>query len=134
MRGGLFTKADGRVVDEPAVAALLQRRSACKARKDFGAADKIATQLQAMGICYLDQTYEWYTKVTDEASASGASGASSGKPKDAKPSAAHLASKKASGIKKKIKKKKATKTKTPNKTEAALMKSIKKSGAKGLIT
>ena len=79
---------------------------------------------------YLDQTHEWYTKVCDEASASGAVGASSVKPKDAKPSAAHLASKKASGIKKKIKKKVATKSKPKDKTEASMMKSIKKSGAK----
>jgi NRPS condensation-like uncharacterized protein len=81
---------------------------------------------------YLDQTCEWYTKVLEESSASGASGASSGKPKDAKPSAVRLAAKKASCIKKKIKKKKVTpaKTKKPDKTEAALMKSIKKSGAK----
>jgi hypothetical protein len=81
---------------------------------------------------YLDQTYEWYTKVCEEASASGAGGASSVKikPKDAKPSAAHLAAKKASGIKKKIKKKTATKSKAHDRTEASLMKSIKKSGAK----
>ena len=50
MRGGLFTKADDRVVDEPAVSAMLQRRTECKARKDFDAADKIASQLQGMGI------------------------------------------------------------------------------------
>lgn len=50
MRGGLFTKADGRVVDESAVCTLLQRRTACKVRKDFETADQIASQLQAMGI------------------------------------------------------------------------------------
>jgi hypothetical protein len=129
LKGGLYTKADDRDVDVPAISAMLQRRIECKTRKDYGTADTIASQLQAMGICYLDRTLEWYTKAPEETSGGGE--ALGAKPKDSKPSAAHLASKKASGIKKKITKKKApTRIKTPNKAEASLMKSIKKSSGK----
>lgn len=128
LKGGLYTKADDRDVDVPAISTMLQRRIECKTRKDYGTADTIASQLQAMGICYLDRTLEWYTKAPEETSGGEALGA---KPKDSKPSAAHLASKKASGIKKKITQKKApTRIKTPNKAEASLMKSIKKSSGK----
>eukprot|EP00288_Rhodomonas_lens_P019945 CAMPEP_0177692106 /NCGR_PEP_ID=MMETSP0484_2-20121128/1672_1 /TAXON_ID=354590 /ORGANISM="Rhodomonas lens, Strain RHODO" /LENGTH=103 /DNA_ID=CAMNT_0019202793 /DNA_START=95 /DNA_END=403 /DNA_ORIENTATION=+ len=65
-KGGLYTKADKREVDEAGICAMLQQRMAAKAAKNFAAADKIAAQLQAMGICYLDSSREWYTKVVGE--------------------------------------------------------------------
>mmetsp|Transcript_29631 Transcript_29631/g.49928 ORF Transcript_29631/g.49928 Transcript_29631/m.49928 type:complete len:208 (+) Transcript_29631:17-640(+) len=65
-KGGMNTKADSREVDEIAVQDLLASRMEAKASKDYTQADKIALELQSMGICYLDDKKEWYTKVVVE--------------------------------------------------------------------
>lgn len=61
-KGGYNTKADTREVDVANINSLLQRRMDAKARKDYAAADSMALQLQDLGIAYIDEKKEWYTK------------------------------------------------------------------------
>ena len=62
-KGGKRSKADNREVDENAISAMLEERFAAKASKKYTRADAIAAELQGMGICYQDETHEWYTKI-----------------------------------------------------------------------
>ncbi|KAK3238488.1 hypothetical protein CYMTET_51504 [Cymbomonas tetramitiformis] len=61
-KGGVHAKAVDRDVDESAVEALLCKRSKAKLAKKFKVADEIAKNLQELGICYLDEKREWYTR------------------------------------------------------------------------
>lgn len=60
--GGRWVNAVDRVIDESAVAKLLLQRDSSKTAKDYAAADHFASQLQAMGVCYVDESNEWYTR------------------------------------------------------------------------
>jgi len=62
-KGGWNSKADDRAVDEDFIAQRLAVRTEAKAKRDYATADRIASELQTMGICYLDDKKEWYTKV-----------------------------------------------------------------------
>jgi hypothetical protein len=60
--GGLNTAAGTRQVDEQAVVSQLTTRAAAKKKKNYKLADAIAAELQSVGICYLDDKHQWYTK------------------------------------------------------------------------
>jgi len=61
-KGGAHSNAVNRTVDESAVLKFLNERTAAKASKNYAKADEIASALQRMDICYLDETMEWYTR------------------------------------------------------------------------
>jgi hypothetical protein len=65
-KGGYNTKADQREVDVKFVEGQLMKRMEAKKAKDYKLADNIANELQQMGIAYLDDKCEWYTKVIEE--------------------------------------------------------------------
>ena len=65
-KGGANTKADTREVDVAQIEALLTKRTHSKQVKDYALADGTASELQRLGICYIDERKEWYTKVIEE--------------------------------------------------------------------
>jgi len=65
-KGGANTKADTREVDDKYIESLLIKRREAKTKKDYGVADAIANELQAMNVCYIDEKMEWYTKAVSE--------------------------------------------------------------------
>mmetsp|Transcript_23666 Transcript_23666/g.51656 ORF Transcript_23666/g.51656 Transcript_23666/m.51656 type:complete len:243 (-) Transcript_23666:464-1192(-) len=60
--GGAHAKAVNREVDEEEINALLVARTKAKQTRDYARADEIAATLQALGVCYIDERNEWYTR------------------------------------------------------------------------
>jgi hypothetical protein len=63
-KGGRWTTAVDRDVDETAILALLNERTAAKEAKDFTRADECAAELQRLDVCYVDGEAAWYTTAT----------------------------------------------------------------------
>jgi len=62
LHGGANVHADNREVDVALVQSLLASRWACKGRKDYKGADVAAAGLKDLGVIYVDERREWYTR------------------------------------------------------------------------
>ena len=53
-------------MDEEQIEALLVARSEAKKKRAYARADEMAATLQALGVCYIDERGEWYTRAQKE--------------------------------------------------------------------
>lgn len=75
--GGANVQADNREVDVALVEALLTQRWGCKQKKDYKNADTAAAALKDLGVIYVDERREWYTRGGFKPTADGAAKAMS---------------------------------------------------------
>ena len=58
-----IVKGDLREVDVDRIEEMLLQRTEAKSIKNYAVADRVAAELQSIGIAYLDEKKEWYTKI-----------------------------------------------------------------------
>jgi len=67
-------KVSDREVDAASIKVLLDKRDEARKTKKYSIADSCAAELQSLGICYHDDSKQWYTKRVSEGEAADQGG------------------------------------------------------------
>jgi hypothetical protein len=67
-------KVSDREVDAASIEILLDKRDEARKTKKYSIADSCAVELQSLGICYHDDSKQWYTKRVSEGDAADQGG------------------------------------------------------------